>query len=102
METNENKNKTSNVVDELRKNLYQLHGYECPEEPLYMNENAVAINKQSAKDIEKSIQYIENNPEKYIGVKKAFAFNFLNLAIPKLRTKTINNKGVVINKYKVI
>ena len=51
METNENKNKTSNVVDELRKNLYQLHGYECPEEPLYMNENAVAINKQSAKDI---------------------------------------------------
>ena len=71
MEVNfENKNKTSNVVDELRKNLYQLHGYECPEEPLYMNENAVAINKQSAKDIEKSIQYIENNPEKYIGKDK--------------------------------
>lgn len=70
METNENKKKTSNVVDELRKNLYQLHGYECPEEPLYMNENAVAIKKQSAKDIEKSIHYIENNPEKYMGEEK--------------------------------
>lgn len=56
MEVNfENKNKTSNVVDELRKNLYQLHGYECSEEPLYMNENAVAIKKQSAKDIPKRI-----------------------------------------------
>ena len=70
METNENKKKTSNVVDELRKNLYQLHRYECPEEPLYMNENAVAIKKQSTKDIEKSIHYIENNPEKYMGEEK--------------------------------
>lgn len=62
--------KTSNVVDELRKNLYRLHGYECPEEPLYMNENAVDIKKQSVKDIEKTIKYIENNPEKYIGEEK--------------------------------
>lgn len=61
--------KKSRVIDELRKNLYQLHGYECPEESLYMNDAAVDKKKQSERSIARYIDYIEKNPEKFFEEK---------------------------------
>ena len=61
--------KKSRVIDELRKNLYQLHGYECPEESLYMNDEAVDKKKQSEINIARYIDYIEKNPDKFFEEK---------------------------------